>query len=112
MEFIQEFFECQGMGWADKLKKRWNVDSTWRVMVILIVFACTGFTVLLLKRPFFQLMGFDVENLPLYVSVIYYILILPVYFAFLLFYGFIFGQYSFFRSFVGRSFSRFRKRKN
>jgi hypothetical protein len=99
------------MAWADKLKKRWGVESTGRVVIILIVFACTGFTVLFLKKPFFTLIGFDAENLPLYVSIIYYILILPVYFAFLLFYGFVFGQYAFFRAFVQKSFSRFKKKR-
>ncbi|QNL22148.1 prolipoprotein diacylglyceryl transferase [Hyphobacterium sp. CCMP332] len=98
------------MSWIDKLKSRWGVESTFRIVMILIVFTCTGFTVLFLKKPLFNFLGFDAENLPLYVSIIYYILILPVYMAFLLFYGFIFGQYSFFRAFVKKSFSRLKRK--
>jgi hypothetical protein len=97
------------MGWVDKLKNRWGVESTLRVVLILIVFACTGFTVLFIKRPIFNALGFDAGNLPLYVSILYYILILPVYMIFLLFYGFVFGQYKFFLAFVKKSFSRFKK---
>lgn len=93
----------------DKLKKRWNVDSTKRILIILLVFACTGFTVLFLKKPFFQLLGFEAADLPLYVSILYYIFILPIYFIILLFYGFIFGQYRFFKEFVMKTFSRFKR---
>lgn len=98
------------MGWLDKLKTRWKVESTFRIIMILIVFSCTGFTVLFLKRPLFDYLGYEGRNLPLYVSVIYYILILPIYMGFLLFYGFIFGQYSFFLAFVKKSFARFKKK--
>jgi hypothetical protein len=39
-------------------------------------------------------------------------LILPVYNVFLLFYGFVFGQFRFFWNFEKRFFSRFSRRKN
>lgn len=70
-------------------------------MLILLVFACTGFTVLFLKTPVFKLL-FGQENIPLWASVVYYLLILPVYNVFLLCYGFIFGQFQFFWSFEKR----------
>ena len=44
--------------------------------------------------------------MPLWVSVIYYILILPIYNIFLLLYGFIFGQFRFFWDFEKRFFNR------
>ena len=37
-------------GWMQRLATRWGVSPS-RVLVILLVFACTGFTVLFLKRP-------------------------------------------------------------
>ena len=93
------------MNWIVSLKERWKVKSVFQVIIILIVFACTGFTVLFIKRPVFQFL-FNEGAMPIWASVIYYILILPVYNVLLLFYGFIFGQFSFFWSFEKRFLSR------
>lgn len=92
-------------GWIDKLKHRWNLTSAWQVIVILIVFACTGTTVLLLKRPLFSYLFPDGEK-PWWASTTYYILILPAYNVLLLAYGFVFGQFKFFWEFEKRFFSR------
>jgi hypothetical protein len=93
------------MSWLDKLKDRWKVGSALQVIVILVVFACTGFTVLFIKRPLFNYL-FDDGVVPVWASVVYYILILPVYNVFLLFYGFVFGQFQFFWNFEKRFFAR------
>ncbi|MBX2967959.1 MAG: prolipoprotein diacylglyceryl transferase [Cyclobacteriaceae bacterium] len=92
--------------WIEKLKKRWNLKSTTQVVIVLIVFACTGTTVLLIKRPLFAYWFPDGEK-PLWASITYFILILPVYNVFLLFYGFIFGQFKFFWEFEKKFFKRF-----
>lgn len=97
------------MSWLDRLKDRWKVGSVLQVIIILVVFACTGFTVLLLKRPLFSYLYGD-GNVPVWASVVYYILILPVYNVFLLFYGFVFGQFQFFWNFEKRFFSRFARK--
>jgi hypothetical protein len=91
-------------GWVDRLSKRWGV-SPGRVFVILLVFACTGFTVLFLKRPVVAFFAGNGEQ-PLLFTVLYYVLILPVYNALLLFYGFLFGQFTFFWAFEKRFFGR------
>lgn len=93
------------MNWIEKLQQRWKVKSAGQVMLILLVFACTGFTVVLIKRPVFTYL-FDGGEMPFYASILYYILILPVYNAFLLFYGFVFGQFRFFWEFELRFFNR------
>lgn len=93
------------MGWLERLKERWKVESILQVIIILVVFTCTGFTILFLKRPLFHYL-FDGEAPPVWATVVYYILILPVYNVFLLFYGFIFGQFRFFWNFEKRFFAR------
>lgn len=93
------------MSWLDSLKERWKVGSLFQVIIILVVFACTGFTVLFLKRPLFAYL-FDTSEVPVWATVVYYILILPVYNVFLLFYGFVFGQFRFFWNFEKRFFAR------
>ncbi len=39
----------QAMGWMDRLARRWGVAPS-RVLVILLVFACTGLSVMFLKH--------------------------------------------------------------
>jgi hypothetical protein len=92
--------------WMEKLKGRWNLTSTWQVVIVLVVFACTGTTVLIIKRPLFA-WWFPEGEKPIWASITYYILILPVYNVFLLFYGFVFGQFKFFWEFEKRFFKRF-----
>lgn len=96
--------------WVSKLQKRWNLGSGWQVLVVLLVFACTGFTVLFLKRPLFRWIQTDPEYNTLF-SVLYYVFILPVYNVILLFYGFIFGQFRFFWEFEKRMFRRMAGKK-
>jgi hypothetical protein len=92
--------------WIEKLKSRWNVKSAGQVVIILIVFACTGFSVLFIKRPLLTLLAGDEGNSTLG-TVLYYIFILPVYNILLLGYGFLFGQFSFFWNFEKRMLERF-----
>lgn len=95
-------------GWIDRLEKRWNV-TTVQVFIILLVFACTGFSVMFLKKPLLSLLGAEQNT---FSTVIYYVLIFPIYNVILLVYGFIFGQFRFFWDFEKRMFARiFRRTK-
>lgn len=100
------------VSWIDRLRQRWNLGSTVQVIVVLIVFACTGFTVLFIKKPLLNFLAGDAGDTVL-ASVLYYILILPLYNIILLAYGFLFGQFSFFWAFEKKMFRRlsFRKTK-
>jgi hypothetical protein len=104
----------QGSGkpnWVNRLAARWQVSPA-RVGIILLVFACTGFTVLFFKRPLVAWASGDAGDPPLLFTVLYYILILPVYNVLLLVYGAVFGQFSFFWAFEKRFFGRlFGRRK-
>lgn len=95
---------------TDKLKERWKVKNTFQVVLILIVFACTGTTVALLAKPLLRSI-FSPAEVPLWAKVLYYILILPIYNVFLLLYGALFGQFRFFWDFEKRFFSRLIRRK-
>ncbi|MDX1902901.1 MAG: DUF6787 family protein [Thermonemataceae bacterium] len=90
----------------DKLQKRWGVNSFRQVLLILLVFACTGFSVLFIKKPLYAILGFDTQT-PVWQKVLaWLVLILPIYNVLLLFYGFIFGQHRFFLLFVKKLFGR------
>jgi hypothetical protein len=96
--------------WIERLKARWQLKSARQVVIILIVFACTGITVLAIKKPLLEFLGGDSDST--LASILYYIFILPIYNVFLLAYGFVFGQFNFFWEFEKRSFNRlFRRSK-
>jgi hypothetical protein len=97
--------------WIQKLMLRWKLGSAFQVVVVLVVFACTGFTVLFIKRPILHFLAGE-QGDSVTASVIYYLLILPLYNMILLAYGFLFGQFNFFWEFEKRFFNRiFRRTK-
>ena len=92
-------------GWMERLRQRWKLESLWQVIVVLIVFACTGFTIFFIKKPLLHFLA-GAEGDTLTASVLYYIFILPLYNLLLLAYGFVFGQFEFFWKFEARFFNR------
>ncbi|WP_025765241.1 DUF6787 family protein [Dyadobacter tibetensis] len=90
----------------EKLKERWEVKNGWDVLVILLVFACTGFSVLYVKRALFDLLGFH-EATPTWLRwLVNIVIILPLYQVILLAWGWIWGKYAFFLAFEKRMFGR------
>jgi hypothetical protein len=94
----------------ERLKHRWALKHTAQVLMVLLVFALTGTTILVLKQPLLTLIFGD-DPQPVWFSVMYYILILPVYNLLLLMYGAILGQFVFFWQFEKRFFNRIFRRK-
>jgi len=94
------------MSWIEKLKHRWKLKSAGQVVIVLTVFACTGFTILFIKKPLLTFLAGDQGNTTA-ASVLYYIFILPLYNVVLLGYGFLFGQFRFFWEFEKRFMERF-----
>lgn len=89
--------------WIEKLKKRWGVKNGWQVLLILLVFACTGFTVMYTKRWLVQILQINTTG---GVWVFNILIILPLYQVILLIYGWIFGEFQFFWNFEKRMFLR------
>lgn len=81
-------------GFLQRLQSKWKLDSLLQVVLVLVVFACTGFTILFIKNPILDFFG--VEKGGLVNTLLYLLLVLPLYQIFLLIYGFIFGQFKFF----------------
>ena len=85
----------QKQPFLERMKQKWGLNSIFQVVVILIVFALTGTTVVWLRPIIFQVIG--IENADGWLKTIsYLILVFPLYQVLLLAYGFIFGQFSFF----------------
>jgi hypothetical protein len=85
----------------EKLKRRWHVQSALQVALILIVFTCTGCSIIPVKHLF----GINGES-SITTRILFYIGVFPIYNIMLLGYGFIFGQFKFFLEFEKRFFKR------
>jgi hypothetical protein len=81
-------------GFLQRLQSKWKLESIFQVVMVLIVFAFTGFTILFIKNPILGFFG--VEKGGFVNTLLYLLLVLPLYQVFLLIYGFIFGQFKFF----------------
>lgn len=94
------------MSIIDKLKTRWGIENTFQIFIILIVFACTGFTALYAREFVFDLLGVT-DEFPFWQrALIWMVTILPLYNVFLYIYGTIFGQRKFFTWFLKKTFGR------
>jgi len=94
----------------EKLQSRWKLKSAFQVVVVLIVFACTGFTVLFLKEPVLSFLLPSEEKSTLF-TILYYVFIFPIYNIILLAYGFVFGQLTFFWEFEKKMWNRMTGKK-
>ncbi|WP_339697871.1 DUF6787 family protein [Algoriphagus aquimarinus] len=81
-------------GFLQRLQTKWKLESLLQVVLVLVVFACTGFTILFIKNPILDFFG--VEKGGFLNTVLYLLLVLPLYQIILLIYGFILGQFKFF----------------
>lgn len=89
------------------LKNKWGIVSLWQFWTIIVVFSVTGSSTLLIKKPIFRWLQIKEETEWWVEAPLYAITILPSYFILLLFWGWIFGQFTFFKNFEKRTFSRF-----
>ncbi len=89
-----------------KLKTRWDIESNWQVLVILIVFSVTGFSAVFARQFIFDLLGI-VEKDPFWFKTLIWVLtIFPIYNILLLLYGALFGQFNFFWGFFKKMMTR------
>ena len=89
-------------GWIERLKKKWRLETAGQVFVVLLIFALTGTTVLVIKSPILEFLS--LEDKHWIYSLLYYILILPIYNIVLLMYGGLFGKFQFFWEFEKKMF--------
>ncbi len=92
----------------EKLKKRWNIESNFQVIILLFVFAIAGSSTLYARKGIFFLLGVTADTslwlkIPLYILVIF-----PTYQVIFLIVGALFGQFKFVWEFEKKIFARFR----
>ena len=98
----------------DVLKERWGVNTVFDVVVILIVFAITGFLSLFVSNCVFETVNLTSAD-PFWLrAVVYIFTVLPAYQVILFIVGTLLGQGKFVRGFLKMMFGRmmFWKRKD
>lgn len=95
----------------EKLKQRWNINSNFQLVIILIVFSVTGSLTLYARKGVFYLLGIT-ANTSLWIKVpLYFLIIIPAYQILLLLVGTLFGQFRFAWEFEKKILSRFKFKK-
>jgi len=95
----------------EKLKRRWNIENNFQLVIILIVFAVTGTSTMYARKGAFYILGITTET-SMWIKVpLYIILIIPIYQILFLIVGTLFGQFKFAWEFEKKIFSRFRFKK-
>jgi|SRR5690606_41862835 len=96
----------------EKLKKRWQIESNFQLILILIVFSITGSASAWVSKPFVEMLGLNDEMMPKWLfTILRLIIIFPIYNVILIMVGTIFGQFKFFWAFEKKMFSRFVPKK-
>lgn len=95
--FVLLAMENEKPGFLQRLQTKWKLESLFQVVMVLVVFACTGFTILFIKNPILDFFGIERGGGQGAINtLLYLLLVLPLYQIILLIYGFIFGQFNFF----------------
>jgi len=90
-----------------KLKLRWNIQSNFQLFIILLVFAITGSSSLVVAEPILDYFNITEKTLnPWIYKPIRLILIFPVYQILILIFGALFGQFQFFWNFEKKMLAR------
>jgi len=78
-----------------KLKKKWGIRRTVDIVLILIVFSLAGMSIVYVRVPVFEVLGIGDTHFAIK-TIVYILIVFPVYQFFLLFFGLLFGQFKFF----------------
>jgi len=99
----------------ERLKLKWGIESNWQIFVIIVAFALAGSSVVIVRKAYFDLLGFH-EGTSFWLKTVAYLLfIFPAYQILLLGYGTLLGQFKFFwekEKAMLRSIRKIGKQKN
>ena len=94
------------------LSNKWVLTYKWEMIRVFLVFAITGSSSMYIGRPIINLLGITKENLnPALYWILFIIFGLIFYQIFLVFFGWLFGQFEFFWNFEKKMLRRFGLKK-
>lgn len=113
VNFAPQNHKMEKKKFLERMQEKWGLRSAFQTIMVLIVFALTGSTVLFLKPFVFDLVGFESVT-GFWGVMLYIVLVFPLYQVLILIYGFLLGQFSFFwnweKQMVSRMGKLFRKK--
>ena len=90
-----------------KLENRWKVNYRWEFIAIFLCFAVTGSSAGRISNPLMEFIGLPKETTMEWVYwPVRILLIFPIYQILLVIFGWIFGQFTFFKAFAQKMMSR------
>jgi hypothetical protein len=98
-----------------KIKNRYGISSDWHAVFVLFIFAVAGSSILFIKDPIFDFLGYDKINNGVLRVIVYILIILPVYYVSLFCWSNVLGQGRIFNPIIKRMLlgytKMFKKRK-
>jgi hypothetical protein len=94
-----------------RLKEKWGIESNVQFLLINLVFALAGFSVVFIRPLLFSILGITPEMPFALRTILYLLLVTPVYFTMLNLFALLLGQSRFFLGFTRKTFSRIPGRK-
>jgi len=100
------------MSFFEKLKERWGITSNWRFIKILIIFSLTGMCAVQIRKLIFPFLGIGTDTPTWLYILLWLVLITPAYYFFMVIFSILLGEKDFFFAVMGKTFSRFKKKKS
>lgn len=96
-----------GQRLMDFFKHRWGITSTWQFIVINLMFAASGFSILYTKGIIYEWAGIPLETSFGIKILLFFVVVLPLYNIYFLIWSIVFGQFQFFLMYQKKIISRF-----
>jgi len=100
------------LGLFKRIKEKWGIESNFQFLLINLVFAVAGSSIVFLRPLIFNALGISPDWPFLLKAFLYILIITPVYFTMLLLTALVFGQFRFFWNFERKMFKRFEPLKS
>ena len=93
------------LNWVKKFKAKWNITSNKDFVLIMLAFSLAGFSIRFIRPIEFHVL--HMTDAPLWAKIaIYPFLLAPTYYAGLMVFGFLLGQFDFSKRFSWNSLTR------
>lgn len=82
--------------WIDRLKTKWNIDSNFEFVIIMLVFSIAGMLIIYERQPVFHWLGITPKT-PFWIKFFaWLVVVFPAYQINLIVFGSLLGQFQFF----------------
>ena len=109
LQTVLEMNNTKGQKIISYFKDRWGITSTWQFIIINLVFAASGFSILFTKPYIYEWLSLPTEANFWTELLFFVVVVLPLYNVYFFIWSILLGQYKFFVFYQKKIFSRFSK---